>query len=494
MSATDSDHLSLRSRWLFTLIIIAFLAWAFTWIAVYEPEHDEVEHWHAAWLMFQGKAPYADFFEHHTPLLWEVIRLYYRFFGENYGVIIITRLLMLIAFSITALTAYRIARRWTSPEGAFIAALGFPLFNLSLLQAHLFVRGDPLILMLLMISLYHAVKVSESDRWGRPEVLRLVLIFILLGVALGFSPRAGIPSLTIFLLLFFFGLRAIRPVRAVWLFLIGGIIVLIPTLWLALLYNPDYYLFWVFKFSASLYPSFSPLGYLIRLVVTAFPLWFLAGAFLFHVAFQRRCRLSRGEALVVILAVVNFFGLWANSRPYAQHFLMTVPFFGLLAGMGYDVLFRCWLQKWNLSRLNWAGILLLIGLLLTFCKSYRIWFGGDMEPRSYWVERASWLVRNAGENGTFAAGMAYFQPIFLDDALYYWFGGRYVAPTMDRLNRNLERYTPQALRVTRPAIIHESIADAWGFKYDDQYRAWLRNHYDPTPYDRYWIRKDLSPP
>ena len=34
---------------------------------------DHAEHLHSSWLVWQGKIPYRDFFEHHNPLMWYIL-------------------------------------------------------------------------------------------------------------------------------------------------------------------------------------------------------------------------------------------------------------------------------------------------------------------------------------------------------------------------------------------------------------------------------------
>jgi len=250
-----SEPRSNRSSWLYWLVIAGLFLWVLSWLWWYEPEHDEVEHWHVAWLMHQGQQPFQDFFEHHSPLLWNLLRIYYVLAGENYAIILVSRALMVIVFALTIWLIYRIARRWVSPGAAWIAALGFPTFSLGLLLAHLFVRSDPLILLLLVVALWLACPLVDGKNWEKRDIHRLFWIFICLGLALGFSPRAGIPVAILFLMIAIFGLKKIPFLSFLIFFVIGGIIVILPTVIQALIYNPELYFYWVYYFSATLYPS-----------------------------------------------------------------------------------------------------------------------------------------------------------------------------------------------------------------------------------------------
>jgi len=491
---STSESCPNRSSWLYWLVIAGLFLWVLSWLWWYEPEHDEVEHWHVAWLMHQGQQPFQDFFEHHSPLLWNLLRTYYVLVGENYGIILASRALMVIVFALTIWLIYRIARRWVSPGAAWIAALGFPTFSLGLLLAHLFVRSDPLILLLLVVALWLACPLADGKNWGKRDTHRLFWIFVCLGLALGFSPRAGIPVATLFLMLAIFSLKKIPLSNFLIYFVIGGMIVVIPTLIQAVIYHPELYFYWVYYFSATLYPSFSPLKNLVKLGLAAFPIWILVAVGIFSLLKNTELRTQRSLWLVVAMAIANFFGLWASTRPYMQHFLMTIPFFGFLAGFGYDYFTKCSHQRLKLPAWNFAGLILLIGLITLYGKSYRLWSGSGLESRPAWTERARWLMTHCKDNATFAGGVAYFQPLFLSDAFYHWSGGRYATLTMRHLQPDFAPYTLDDLKNASPDVIHESVAEAWGFARSPQFRSWLVENYDPTPFPAYWLKKTPKDP
>ena len=61
---------NLVRRWGAIAIIIAVGAIGWTAASRDVIDMDEVQHLHASWLITQGHQPFADFFEHHTPLYW----------------------------------------------------------------------------------------------------------------------------------------------------------------------------------------------------------------------------------------------------------------------------------------------------------------------------------------------------------------------------------------------------------------------------------------
>ena len=55
----------------FDVLIILALVSLISVFLVY-PEGDVMEHIHASYMVFSGKVPYRDFFQHHNPLLWYI--------------------------------------------------------------------------------------------------------------------------------------------------------------------------------------------------------------------------------------------------------------------------------------------------------------------------------------------------------------------------------------------------------------------------------------
>ena len=71
---------------------------------------DEAEHCHAAWLMgSQHLRPYTDFFQHHSPLLWDLLAIFYRVGGKGAEVLFFGRGLvvvcgLMVVFSLRSMT------------------------------------------------------------------------------------------------------------------------------------------------------------------------------------------------------------------------------------------------------------------------------------------------------------------------------------------------------------------------------------------------------
>lgn len=71
---------------------------------------DESEHAHVAWLISQGKRPINDFFQHHMPLLWSLLALYFRAGFTGAAVLIWGRILVLASGAISLAALWMLGR------------------------------------------------------------------------------------------------------------------------------------------------------------------------------------------------------------------------------------------------------------------------------------------------------------------------------------------------------------------------------------------------
>ena len=49
-------------------------------------QNDENEHIYNAYMIFLGKTPYLDFFEHHNPLMWYLLSPSYKIYENNINI------------------------------------------------------------------------------------------------------------------------------------------------------------------------------------------------------------------------------------------------------------------------------------------------------------------------------------------------------------------------------------------------------------------------
>ena len=88
---------------------------------------DEAEHAHVGWLISQGKVPINDFFQHHLPLLWSLLALYFRAGFTGAGVLIWGRILVILAGIVSLASLWMLARHRPDSPG-LISYLGCAFF------------------------------------------------------------------------------------------------------------------------------------------------------------------------------------------------------------------------------------------------------------------------------------------------------------------------------------------------------------------------------
>jgi hypothetical protein len=112
-----------RSSLVLLFATVAFLVWYVPLIPRRIFDADEFEHAHAAWCWFKGMVPYKDFFEHHTPWYYVVLRPLFRWFEVDASFESARHFLLLarvLSFALTVLSVFlvtRIGRFWEGRQG-----------------------------------------------------------------------------------------------------------------------------------------------------------------------------------------------------------------------------------------------------------------------------------------------------------------------------------------------------------------------------------------
>jgi hypothetical protein len=158
---------------------------------------DESEHCHVAWLIGHEKQkPIRDFFQHHQPLLWDVLQLYFRLGADGPEVLYFGRALVLFCAGLAVLAVFllswRLARRDdpSSPLPWMAGTLSlFPLILFSLIFCKtLVIRPEtvstPLFLFAFVLWLPGGRPATRSS-----HMIRTLLAGALAGAAVYASPR-----------------------------------------------------------------------------------------------------------------------------------------------------------------------------------------------------------------------------------------------------------------------------------------------------------------
>jgi 4-amino-4-deoxy-L-arabinose transferase-like glycosyltransferase len=165
------------------LLALAALVWIGT-VANKELNADESQHLQAAWLVAQGRVPFADFWEHHSPLLYYLLAPLTRVFAESPAVYFAGRTLMVTAAAPALALVYRLGRRLSA--GAALAAVALLAVLPRFVELTVEVRPDAPALACSLAAILAIVRWRESGRPGWLWVAGLAL-----GVTFGFTPKAA---------------------------------------------------------------------------------------------------------------------------------------------------------------------------------------------------------------------------------------------------------------------------------------------------------------
>lgn len=162
----------------FTLQILVGIYVAF-WIIYNHPPKtgDDVEHIHSAWLVYQGKIPYIDFFQHHNPLLWYLFAPLTGKFAYDIAIFDIVRLISTFVLLVTLFISAQIIKRFVSQSWYALLLVIASVFPSYVIFSGQDFRPDNYMVCSFMVGLYYFLSYLDSGR-GRNLVVSFVAMFI----------------------------------------------------------------------------------------------------------------------------------------------------------------------------------------------------------------------------------------------------------------------------------------------------------------------------
>lgn len=148
---------------------------------------DEAEHTHVAWLISRGQRPLIDFFQHHQPLLWSVLALYFRVGLRGPGVLIWGQILVVLSGLVSVVILLQLGRAPGTSRRHIFGFLGAGAFiSLTVMIHALFViRPETISAPLFLVGLWLWCKAGRP-RW---EMITVAAAGALAGAACYSSPR-----------------------------------------------------------------------------------------------------------------------------------------------------------------------------------------------------------------------------------------------------------------------------------------------------------------
>jgi len=443
--------------------------------------YDEAEHAHVAWMMGKlGLCPLDDFFQHHMPLCWDVLKVYFQVGLDGPEVLYFGRFLVVLSLILSCFGWWKISHLLgpSKIQADYATAAGCGAFALLCLQQHdiMVIRPESLALAPWVLALWCWLAARTAPRHGT------TLCFgsgVLYSISLFFSPR----MLFLAAWVVYFGRR--RPVvRHLLAFTVGGFAFALA--YLACGSSSLRYLYFAVVYSSKLQKignwdtEFWMPYFYNPVVVTLAILWVL----LLCMSTWAWRRLSCWH--FIYLCVIYWVG-WATSFPhlYLQNF---VPCYLSLAT---SIVVLASFARWQ----DLPGVRLLIQLWLAgICGCSLLQLSVDVSRDTTIFHHVGLRHRSLREldPATDTVMMCYqLHPIVVRDASYYgpWLGdapnrmGDAVATVQDRFGlppcdyfKDLKELRPKMIDTDLDLALHENEAS--------ELRAYIISHYQSVLWSR----------
>ena len=310
----NPDPHSRRSRYigLFVWTILGAITAGWTVFLFFQHGNiwDESEHAHVAWLISLGKKPLDDFFQHHQPLLWSLLALYYRVGFKGAGVFLWGRILVVLS-GLSSVAALLAIGRSNPKISRLPECLGTAIFiGINFSVPELFViRPETISTAFFLLALVLWNKVLWNKEGGATQA---TIAGALAGAAVYSSPRFALLAGLFFLI----GNSTARR----WLFLAAGGFLFVGLYTVASGFGPEKVLFNL-RFSSYLqsvgnYECGPPALFWASLILIAcLPL----AALMFGMPKSDRWRAAAliVHAVIVFSVCTHFAGMFRYSQAYA---------------------------------------------------------------------------------------------------------------------------------------------------------------------------------
>lgn len=313
------------SRWsrieLVAYLGIAVFTCIAAWSAFMRPfGHDEFEAMHTAWKMFSGERIYIDFFQHHHFLFYDVLSWLIAWFGADADMILASRALsFLMAIGIVFL-AYRLAKMTLGKEAALLSALLLST-TFMFLDKVIEVRPDVPQALSGMLAVFFLLRYLESGRR-----LFLLLVPVSLFVSFLFLQKAVFLVALLGLYTLYRVMKKtmkISDFTLLWGLFVVFLGIFVSSLVLSGVWSE--YLFLNWTVNTQLMNTFFLLKYL-WISFTENPVFWLAYLGGIVLLFRKK-----GTNLFVFLSLGLLGTVFLTKTPFAQYYLMALPFVAIVA-------------------------------------------------------------------------------------------------------------------------------------------------------------------
>lgn len=297
---------------------------------------DELQHTHIAWNIFQGKLPYADFFEHHGPLFGILNGFIFSLLKQvaSFDSLILLRKISLVATCLIGLVLFFIALETTKSKR--IASLTIAIFFMwDTVQRSAFeIRPDILQTLFWLLGFYLLIRFYKYDK-----PLTVAICGLFFGIMLCFNFKTAIAFFTIiaFLLVEFFRSKSKIIIQNLFYILLSASI---PVLVIALYFYSkgalSDFLYYTTLFNVQITSCFNNFQIAQRMHQHAFFEFDAVLTFFFLYGLQCiRCK-SRYFQLMLVCIFIGIYSIIVLKVLYTHNYMIYLPFCSIIAAVGLD--------------------------------------------------------------------------------------------------------------------------------------------------------------
>ncbi len=409
---------------------------------------DEKEHVYATYLIFNGKIPYKDFFEHHHFLMWYFFAPIFYFFENSSNVLYALRGGILLLFWADMNFVYKIARISDfKRKDAIIAVIFFIFFTFDQ-RGVIEYRPDTLMLFCFLCGLYYFFVYMKTKKIFAICVSFQALLFSFL----------ALQKIVVLLFALFFVIvylvikREINIKDLIWASILP---IMVFLLWISYLYfNDGLLIYWETAFLLNSYIVFK--GSIIHTYTLIF--MGICSVFAIYAIFKEQNLFIK---IIAILYVFFVFSLFVFVKPSFAHYLLPAHSLGAVIVSKY--LFRKIIDK-RYFNILFCSALVVIYLL---CWYYKFFYYRNVLSLDKYVEMDQHVLDNSEPDDLIVGcfdGWAYVGGLREEATGYWWFSQLYLGVIY---NENIRKVTlPNLDKVVKgrmPKIVCKS---SWSGCYD----------------------------
>jgi len=320
---------------------------------------DEFESIHAGWKILNGEIIYDDFIQEKNPLLYYLLAVVIKIFGESINSILASSFFILIFSAGIVIYTYHLAKLIFNTETAAVSVLLLPLMPWFLLSG-IEVRPDVPMLFFCMSSLYYLYQYFYKQ-----NNKKLIYSAICLGISFLFIQKA------IFWFVFFMGIFIHRYFRRditvhkiiqYWITLL--LVYVIFLIFISFNTSLSSYFFFTFKFVAERQEILGGPGNIIEITNELMQLnrfaWVILPAFFITLILGR---LSKSQWEIALGALWLLLTVFLVTHPGARYFLPAMPLIVIIISYGLVRLIHT-------NRIHFPTVLTLLVVILAWnCRN-----------------------------------------------------------------------------------------------------------------------------